>query len=153
MTEVDAAFPVTFTAFYGGHAHGSLDSTEAVAEFLDGAADMVGPSGEHSTAELATDDGEIALEFALFEDCAYLRRGDTVAVDPAFLDESGHLRTDLTSPAPRLVHNLMDEVEALPSAQLRCTPQWVRGIVATYATTGHLPDHITWIETSSTDQA
>lgn len=119
-------------------------TTSEVEEFVDGAASIVGPSGERSTAEITTPDGEIRLEFAPFEDCGYLRRGDEVAVDPAYLGEDDQIREDVVRPEPRPIHNLLDEVEVLSSDQLLCTPQWVRSVVSMYVSMGEFPKDITW---------
>ncbi|MCD0445655.1 hypothetical protein LO763_18780 [Glycomyces sp. A-F 0318] len=143
MNDMEATF-ATFGAAFGGHYYDDLRTRAEVVKFLDRAAAVAGPSGERSTAEIITPEGDVAIEFALFEDCAYLRRNDEIAVEPGLLNESGALRAEVRSPNPRLVHNLMDEVETLSGTSLLCTPSWVQDAVLGYALTGRLPEDTVW---------
>lgn len=146
MSEVaDVALATRYTVTYAGHHHGEVDTVPKLEAVLDEAAVLAGPSGERSTVEIGPADSEVVvLEFALFADCAYLRHGDTVAVEPRFLDQHGQIRADLERPRSRSVHNPLDEVEELPWQHLLCTPAWVCGVVHEYAETGAVPDNAPW---------
>lgn len=147
MTDYDHALARAYATAFAGHAHADVRTRNQLEEFLDLAASMHGPSGERSTGEIGpADTDQVDIEFALFDDRAFLRHRDTFAVEARFLDTAGNLpdKTELDPAQTRLVHNPMDQVEPLPPERLLCTPGWVRRMVAQYAQMGAIPDKIHW---------
>lgn len=145
VTEQDVPLPKPFATSFGGHFAADIETRAELERFFEQAALVYGPSGERATAEIGpSDSNEIVFEFALLDDCAYLRHGDQVAVEPGLQVHEGDGKSEIDRNLVKLVNNSMDEVETLRVDQLQCTPQWVRDVVTAFATTGEIPNGIIW---------
>lgn len=145
VSEQDMPLPKPLATSFGGHFAADIETRAELERFLEQATRMYGPSGERSTAEIGPSGSDaIVFEFALFDECAYLRHGDQVAVEPGLQTKEQDGKPGVARNLVKLVNNPMDEVETLRADPLLCTPQWVRGVVTAYATTGEIPSDITW---------
>ena len=136
----------TFRSAVGGEARADIGTVHDLTVFLDAVTaaelepDGVRPAGAIWTAGT----GAPVVEFAQFDDCAFLRCGTDIATEPGFFHTGGVNPAEFTRQGERRIRGCTGDVETLPPEALLCTPGWVREQVLAFAMTGAMPRGIGW---------